>query len=87
MEKHWSGYITALNKQSIPKSSDAYQTSDSNIGVSGFLDLTPKQPQIQARYDAMSGEWAGIAPTNKAISQGLFSTDAMPFTAGAVAKK
>lgn len=82
MEKHWAGYVSALNKQFVPKSSmnpqDLYQTSDSRIGVSGFLDLSPKQPEIQARYDAMAGEWQGIAATNKALGQGLFSTDAMP---------
>lgn len=80
MNKHWAGYVTALNKQMIPTSPDIYQTTSSTLGVSGFLDLTPKQPQIQARYDAMSGEWEGISATNKAIGKGLFSTDAMPLT-------
>ena len=84
MEQHWTGYLNALTKQSVPKSSmnpqEVYPTTDSKIGVSGFLDLNPKQPEIQARYDAMSGSWAGISATNSAIGRGLFSTDALPLT-------
>jgi len=82
MEKHWSGYLNALNKQFIPKSSmnpqDLYPTTDSRIGVSGFLDLIPKQTGIQARYDAMSGSWEGVSASNAAVSKGIFSTDYMP---------
>ena len=82
MEKHWSGYLNALNKQFVPKSSmnpqDLYPTTDSSIGVSGFLDLTPKQTAIQARYDAMSGSWEGVSASNAAVGKGVFSTDSMP---------
>lgn len=83
MEAHWKGYMNAIGAgKTIPSSSmehiAPYKTSDSTVGVSGFLDLTPKQPQIQARYDAMTGEWGGIQATNKALTNGLFSTDAMP---------
>lgn len=82
MEKHWGGYLNAIGKQFVPKSSmnpdDVYQTSDSRIGVSGFLDLTPKKPEIQARYDAMSGSWGGVSASNSAIGKGVFSTDSMP---------
>jgi hypothetical protein len=83
MEQHWAGYMNAVGKVNTTPASSMpsvalYNTSDSTIGVSGFLDLTPKQPEIQARYDAMSGNWGGIEATNKALANGLFSTDAMP---------
>lgn len=83
MEQHWTGYMNAIGKVNTTPSSSMppvalYNTSDSTIGVSGFLDLTPKQPEIQARYDAMSGNWGGVQATNKALANGLFSTDAMP---------
>jgi hypothetical protein len=79
MQKHWEGYLSALGKTPVPQSSvPAYQTSSSDLGVSGFLDMTPKNPEIQAKYDAMSGSWAGVDASNKAISKGVFSTDAMP---------
>ena len=75
MQKHWEGYLNALGKTPIPV---PYETSSSEMGVSGFLDLKPKSPEIQSRYDAMSGSWAGVDASNKAISKGVFSTDAMP---------
>ena len=84
-EQHWSGYLNALGSaKHIPQTSmpavEIYPTTDSTIGVSGFLDLTPKQPEIQARYDAMSGNWEGIQATNKALANGLFSTDPAPLS-------
>lgn len=80
MQAHWQGYLNALGKTPIPATSTPalYQTSSSELGVSGFLDLTPKSADIQSRYDAMSGSWAGVDASNKAISKGVFSTDAMP---------
>ena len=80
MQQHWEGYLNAVGKNPIPQTSTPalYQTSSSEMGVAGFLDLKPKSPEIQARYDAMSGSWAGVDASNKAISKGVFSTDAMP---------
>ena len=80
MQKHWEGYLAALGKTPVPQTTAPapYLTSSSDLGVSGFLDLSPKSPEIQARYDAMSGSWAGVDASNKAISKGVFSTDAMP---------
>lgn len=82
MEQHWSGYLAALGAQKVPQTSmptaAPYETSSSQMGVTGFLDLTPSQPQIQARYDAMQGTWEGPAAADKAISKGLFKTEAMP---------
>jgi hypothetical protein len=42
------------------------------------MDLVPRQPAIQARYDAMQGTWEGPTAADKAISKGLFKTEAMP---------
>ena len=80
MQKHWEGYLNALGKTPIPATSKPalYETSSSDLGVSGFLDMVPKNAEMQARYDAMSGSWAGVDASNKAISKGLFSTDALP---------
>lgn len=80
MESHWSGYMKAFEKPVIqpPVSSAAYPTTDSRTGVTGFLDVVPKYPQVQARYDAMSGNWEGVDASNKALAHGLFSTDPMP---------
>jgi hypothetical protein len=82
MEQHWSGYLAALGAQKIPQTTmpavAPYETSSSETGVTGFMDVLPKQPQIQARYDAMQGTWEGVSATDKALSKGLFKTEAMP---------
>jgi len=80
MQKHWEGYLTALGKTPVPQTTAPapYLTSSSDLGVSGFLDLTPKSADVQARYDAMSGSWEGVSASNAAVSKGIFSTDYMP---------
>ena len=82
MQQHWTGYLSALGAQKPPQTSmpdvAPYETSSSQTGVTGFMDLFPKQPQIQARYDAMQGTWQGVSATDKALSKGLFKTEAMP---------
>ena len=62
MKAHWDGYLKAIGKSPQPTSTNTIQleTSSSAKGVSGFLDLKPKQPEIQAKYDAMSGSWEGV---------------------------
>lgn len=67
MKAHWDGYLKALDKSPQPTSTNSapLETSSSAIGVSGFLDLKPKQPEIQARYDAMSGSWEGISASEQ----------------------
>jgi hypothetical protein len=82
MEKHWSGYLNAVGGAAVPASSmpatAPYLTSDSSKGTSGFLDLQVKNPSIQARYDAMSGSWAGVSASESAITNGVFKTESMP---------
>ena len=80
MDKHWSGYLNAVGGTPVPQTSmpPAYPTSDSTPGTSGFLDLPVKKPEIQARYDAMSGSWAGVQASTSAISSDVFKTESMP---------
>ena len=80
--QHWSEYITALNKQSLPATSmpqvAPYETSSSEKGKVGFMDLIEKQPEIQARYDAMKGTWEGPEASENAVLKGLFKSEHMP---------
>ena len=80
MDKHWSGYLNAVGGTPVPTSSmpAPYLTSDPSTGTSGFQDLVVKKPEIQARYDAMSGNWAGVQASTSAISSGVFKTESMP---------
>ena len=82
MEQHWAGYLKALGETKVPATSmptvAPYETSSNETGVTGFLDIFSKQPQIQAKYDAMQGTWEGPAAAEKAISSGVFKTESMP---------
>ena len=66
MKTHWSGFLTALNKTPTPKSSNSFETSSTQIGVSGFLDLKPTKPEMQ-KYDAMSASWEGVEASEKSF--------------------
>ncbi len=91
MQQHWTGYLAALGAQKIPQTTmpavAPYETSSNEKGVAGFMDLTPSQPQIQARYDAMQGTWEGVSATDKALSKGLFKTESMPINQKNYGKK
>jgi len=69
MKAHWDGYLKALGKspQLSSTNSTPLETSSSAIGVSGFLDLKPKKPELQARYDAMAGSWEGISASEQNV--------------------
>lgn len=70
MDKQVASYNVAVGEHTLPVSSKGvvrYQTSSSEQGLTGFQDLTPANPQLQARYDAMSPEWVGIKGTNKHV--------------------
>ena len=74
--------MKALGAQTLPVASmpqvAPYETTSSETGKTGFMDLLVAKPQIQARYDAMQPTWEGIQPSDAAISQGLFKTESMP---------
>ena len=91
MQDHWNGYLKAVGEAKVPittmPSVAPYETSSSKKGVTGFFDLEPKEPQIQARYDAMQGTWEGPDAAEKAISTGVFKTEFMPINQKNYGKK
>lgn len=82
MQQHWSGYLNAIGAQKSPQTSmptvAPYETTSSQVGVTGFMDLTPKNPQIQSKFDAMQKTWQGSAAAEAAVAGGLFKAEAMP---------
>jgi hypothetical protein len=82
MKTHWSGYLNALGKSNSPTSTNTipFENTSTKIGVSGFLDLKPAKPEIQARYDAMSGSWEGVEASEKSVLKSkVVTTDFMSF--------
>jgi hypothetical protein len=82
MQSHWEGYMKALGAQVLPTTTmpetAPYETSSSETGKSGFMDLLVRRPEIQARYDAMQGTWEGPVAADAAVSQGMFKAESMP---------
>ena len=90
LSDHWNQYLNAIGGRPMPTStnSEPFPTSSSKIGVSGFLDLKPTKPEIQARYDAMQPTWGGIEATNKAIfTHDMFKNNVVTFTQNSSQKK
>ena len=82
MKTHWSGYLNALGKSTSPTSTNTipFENTSTKIGVSGFLDLKPAKPEIQARYDAMAGSWEGVEASEKAVLKSkVVTTNFMSF--------
>ena len=81
MDQQWTSYNAAVGEYSLPKSTMApvpYQTSSSETGITGFQDLKPANPEVQARYDAMSPKWEGITGTDSAVFKNIPKSQSAP---------
>jgi hypothetical protein len=74
MNTQWNQYQNAVGAAENPVSTSRYEATSSVHGKTGFVDLVPPRPDIQALYDAMSPEWVGVLPSDRAAIQGLFSS-------------
>ena len=72
MQNHWQGYITALSATPIPSSSHPAVGTFKPSDDTGFLNLNPKNSEVQARYDAMSPSWGGVTAS---VKSGVFNTE------------
>lgn len=50
-------------------------TKGTNTTSSGFLEFRPRDPVTQAKYDAMSDTWEGVASSEAAVARGDYSLD------------
>jgi hypothetical protein len=91
MQQHWSGYLNAVAGHKTPNTTmptaAPYETSSSEKGATGFMDLIVKQPKIQAKYDAMQGTWEGPAASEAATANNVFKTESMPINQKNYGKK
>lgn len=80
MDKSWQAYITALGAQKPPASNiDTGMPFPNTEGgpATGFVEWKPKNPNIQKRYDAMSGSWEGVS-ASEAAANTVFKHDYAP---------
>jgi membrane peptidoglycan carboxypeptidase len=82
MDAQWSNFQKGMEAYQLPASTMKpvvpYQTSSSDIGVSGFQDLKPANPDIQAQYDAMSPNWNGITGSNPSVYRSIATSENAP---------
>jgi hypothetical protein len=62
-----------------PQYAPAYKPGQ-NTTPTGFLEFRPRDPTTQAKYDALSKTWEGVASSEKAVASGLYSLDAAEAT-------
>jgi len=85
MKAHWQGYLNAIGAMAYPdKSIDLGvqtkpfpNTTGNNIS-SGFQEWRAQDPDIQAKYDAMSGSWQGIQASESKGVTSVFKPISMP---------
>lgn len=58
---HYDAYTKALDLQSQPPT--------------GFMEFQVRDPKTQAKYDAMSPMWEGVASSDAAIARGDYALD------------
>jgi hypothetical protein len=56
----YKGYVQSIDKTSTP---------------TGFLEFSPRDPEVQAKYDAMQATWQGVESSDKAIAAGMYALD------------
>jgi hypothetical protein len=76
--------IAELNKADLVKPTDAkalpqYADYTTALAVhtpaTGFKQFSPRDPETQAKYDAMQSTWQGVESSDKAIAAGLYKLD------------
>jgi hypothetical protein len=82
MEMPWDSYKKAMDNTPIPVCSNPpmvkYPTTAGDKWWTGFQPLIPANPEVQAKYDAMSPTWEGVAPTNISAVNQIFATEPLP---------
>jgi hypothetical protein len=43
--------------------------------ATGFKEFSPRDPDTQAKYDAMQSSWQGVESSDKAIASGVYALD------------
>jgi hypothetical protein len=76
MESNWNGYLQALQKAKLPKSS-GFENTEGNTTSTGFVEWKANT-KSQEKYDAMSLKWEGVTASENAATSGMFKTNYMP---------
>jgi hypothetical protein len=70
-----SELVKPTNAKALPQYADYAHALAVHTPASGFKEFTPRDPETQAKYDAMQSSWQGVESSDKAIAAGLYKLD------------
>jgi len=75
----------------VPRTMAQYKEYNRSLAVhtpaTGFKEFSPRDPETQAKYDAMQATWQGVESSDKAIAAGLYKLDYASDDRGSKPKK
>ena len=76
MKSHWEGYLKALGLAKAPRTTIdqgiPFPTTEGNTVSTGFVEWKTPNPEIQKKYDAMSGSWKGVSASEAAAASSIY---------------
>jgi hypothetical protein len=70
-----SELVKPTDAKALPQYADYAQALDVHTPATGFKEFSPRDPETQAKYDAMQSTWQGVESSDKAIAAGLYKLD------------
>jgi len=67
--------VKPTDAKALPQYADYTQALAIHTPASGFKQFAPRDPETQAKYDAMQSTWQGVESSDKAIAAGLYKLD------------
>jgi hypothetical protein len=70
-----SELVKPTDAKALPQYADYTKALAVHTPATGFKEFAPRDPETQAKYDAMQSTWQGVESSDKAIAAGLYKLD------------
>jgi hypothetical protein len=67
--------VKPTDAKPLPQYADYTHALAVHTPATGFKQFAPRDPETQAKYDAMQSTWQGVESSDKAIAAGLYKLD------------
>jgi hypothetical protein len=67
--------VKPTDAKALPQYADYTTALAVHTPATGFKQFAPRDPETQAKYDAMQSTWQGVESSDKAIAAGLYKLD------------
>ena len=67
--------VKPTDAKALPQYADYTHALAVHTPATGFKQFAPRDPETQAKYDAMQSTWQGVESSDKAIAAGLYKLD------------